>query len=299
MVGLFGYSSECGAAGIHNAGLQRIYCLFPVIRFHFLSSSTLVRRLGLLAFALLAGCARLPEAMPGLERSLQFTPNDFDSASMHTRHVLASQARTCEAARRALLSQGYVVNTATAESVVGRKYYQPHADVHYEVEMRVVCAPEGQGDARTSAFASALQDRYVIKKVNNSASLGVGGIGSVSLPVSATDDTLVKVGSETISDTQFYERFFQLFERYVRLAPAGSTTVQLPADPATSAPVTPTAPAVEATALPAATAAVAQPAASATQLPRQEPVAQHSAEAASGSAPQGEVPEAIEKLMAQ
>jgi len=40
----------------------------------------------------------------------------------------------------------------------------------------------------------------------------VGGIGSVSLPFSATDDTLVKVGSETISDAQFYERFFQLFE---------------------------------------------------------------------------------------
>jgi len=114
------------------------------------------------------------------------------------------------------------VNTASADTVAGRKYYQPHQDVHYEVQMRVVCAPEGQGDARTSAFASALQDRYVIKKVNNSASLGVGGLGSVSLPVSATDDTLVKVGSETITDAQFYARFFQLFERYVRLAPPGT-----------------------------------------------------------------------------
>ncbi|MBS0392830.1 MAG: DUF2242 domain-containing protein [Proteobacteria bacterium] len=269
---------------------------FPVIRFLSLQSA-LVQRLGLLACALLAGCARLPESMPGLERSLQFTPNDFDSASMHTRHVLASQARTCEAARRALLSQGYVVNQATAESVVGRKYYQPHADVHYEVEMRVVCAPEGQGDARTSAFASALQDRYVIKKVNNSASLGVGGIGSVSLPVSATDDTLVKVGSETISDTQFYERFFQLFERYVRLAPAGSTTVQLPAEPAAATPAAATAPAGATTAPPVATAAVPQPEASATQLPRQESAVQQRAEVAPG--PQGEVPEAIEKLMAQ
>lgn len=178
---------------------------------------------GTAALALLGGCARIPEAMSGLDRPVQpFTPNDFDSASVHTRHIAASQERTCEAARRALLSQGYLVNTATSEVVAGRKYYQPQTDVHYEVEMRVVCAAEGTGGMRTSAFASALQDRYVIKKINNSASLGVGGVGSVSLPVSATDDTLVKVGSETIADEKFYDRFFKLFERYVPVLAGGA-----------------------------------------------------------------------------
>ncbi len=184
-----------------------------------------LRFLSLACAALVTGCGSVSDTMPGLERSgASFTPNDFDSSSTHMRHIAASQERTCEAARRALLSQGYLVNTATRELVAGRKYYQPHPDIHYEVEMRVVCAPEGAQDERTSAFASALQDRYVIKKVNNSASLGVGGIGSVSLPFSATDDTLVKVGSETISDAQFYERFFQLFERYVRVMPAPQAT---------------------------------------------------------------------------
>ena len=73
-----------------------------------------------------------------------------------------------------------------------------------------------------------MQDRYVIKKVNNSASLGVGGLGSVSLPFSATEDNLVKVGSETISDARFYASFFQLFERYVRVLPAASGAVVRP-----------------------------------------------------------------------
>lgn len=261
-------------AGLHNALCTGfLLAVYSVIPFQRLS---LAVSLSLLASALLAGCARLPEAMPGLERNLQFTPNDFDSAGMHTRHVLASQARTCEAARRALLSQGYLVNTATADTVAGRKYYQPHTDVHYEVEMRVVCAPEGQGDVRTSAFASALQDRYVIKKVNNSASLGVGGLGSVSLPVSAIADTLVKVGSETITDAQFYERFFQLFERYVRLAPRGAAPVPMPE---ASYPTPAPAPA------PATAAAVAQPAASAQPLPLYEHEAVQRAEASAGTAP--------------
>lgn len=149
-----------------------------------------------------------------------FTPNDFDSTSIHTRHIAASQELSCEAARRALLSQGYVIHSATPELVAGRKFYQPTQETHYTVEMRVVCAAEAGGDGqRTSVFASALQDRYVVKKLNNSASLGVGGIGSVSLPFSATEDTLVKVGSETITDTQFYQRFFQLFEGYVPVLP--------------------------------------------------------------------------------
>lgn len=172
--------------------------------------------LGVLACAVLGGCTSMPDAMPGLERHVRFDPDDFDSDSMHTRHINAPQAQACEAARRALLSQGYLVNTATDEVVAGRKYFQPSPDIHYEVEMRVVCAPEGADKQRTAAFASALQDRYVIKKINNSASLGVGALGSVSLPVSASDDTLVKVGSETVSDAKFYERFFQLFDRYVR-----------------------------------------------------------------------------------
>ena len=164
---------------------------------------------------LLGGCARMPEALPGPERNIAFTPNDFDSADVHTRHLRAPQAQACEAARRALLSQGYIVEGATKDEVKGRKYYQPTPDVHYEVQMRVVCAAEGQDDAGTSAFASAIQDRYVIKKVNNSASVGVGGLGSLSLPLNSTDDTLVKVGSETITDAQFYARFFDLFAKYL------------------------------------------------------------------------------------
>ncbi|WP_313073805.1 DUF2242 domain-containing protein [Melaminivora sp.] len=188
----------------------------------------------------LAACSAIPDSVPALERGVvPFKPNDFDSSGTFMRHVGAPQERTCEAARRALLSQGYLVHTASADLVAGRKYYQPQTDTHYAIELRIVCAPEGAQGQNTSVFASALQDRYVIKKVNNSASLGVGGIGSVSLPVSATDDTLVKVGSETLRDSQFYDRFFQLFERYVPLLPAGAQDESLPLliPPAQSQPV--------------------------------------------------------------
>ena len=97
-------------------------------------------------FGLMAGCAAPARVFPSQEQ--------FGSANTYSRLFDASAAQTCEAARRALLSQG-------------------------------------------------------------SASLGVGAFGSVSLPFSSSSDSMVRVGSETITTDAFYDRFFELVRRYL------------------------------------------------------------------------------------
>ena len=163
----------------------------------------------------LAGCTTLSA------RRIAYDTEEFDSTTTHTRTFPATAAQTCEAARRALLSQGYLITAANADLVTGRKSFQPANEVHVEVEFRVVCAKEAQA-ARgkpkresTIAFVSALQDRYSLKKTNNSASVGVGVLGSLSVPFSASDDALVKVASETVTDGRFYDRFFVLLDQYL------------------------------------------------------------------------------------
>lgn len=138
----------------------------------------------------------------------------FDS-SLHSRPFDSDVPRACEAARRALLSQGYVIGAATGEFVNGRKSFQPTRDNHVEIDMRIVCAPEGQDGSTTLVFVSGTEDRYSLKRTANSASLGVPAIGSVSLPFSSSEDSLVKVGSETIASADFYERFYALIDRYL------------------------------------------------------------------------------------
>ena len=64
-------------------------------------------------------------------------------------------------------------------------------------------------------FVTALQDVYALKKSNNSASLGVGALGSVSLPFSSSNDAMVKVASKTITADAFYDRFFDLVKRFL------------------------------------------------------------------------------------
>jgi Uncharacterized protein conserved in bacteria (DUF2242) len=188
----------------------------------------------MLSSLLVAGCASTAERV-------SYDPEEFDSTTTHTRSFRASQQQTCEAARRALLSQGYLMTTAGADLVAGRKSFQPTGEVHVEVELRVVCAREGGVGGSTVAFASALQDRYSLKKVNNSASVGVGALGSLSLPFSSSDDALVKVASETLTDERFYDRFFALIDRFLVPEAAQSTPVTPPAlpVPSTDAPLRP------------------------------------------------------------
>ncbi|MEF7614654.1 DUF2242 domain-containing protein [Aquincola sp. MAHUQ-54] len=183
--------------------------------------------LALASCLVLAGCA-------GLRKPHNTTYETFQSDDTHARQYDATDAQACEAARRALLSQGYLVGTARTDFVNGRKNFQPERETHVEIDLRVVCAREGDQGETAVVFVSALQDRYTLKKSSSSASLGVGAIGSLSLPFSASDDSMVKVASETIADGSFYERFFALIDRY--LERAGPPPVAASAPPALAAP---------------------------------------------------------------
>jgi hypothetical protein len=159
------------------------------------------------ALALVAGCA-VPRVAVEAQES-------FDSSATYSRTYAAVEAQTCEAARRALLSQGYVIAIATSEQVRGRKSFQPAPEAHAEVEFTVVCAKEGFAGRRTIAFVNAVQENYSLRKSNNSASVGLSPFGSLSLPFTGSDESLVKVASATVTSADFYERFFQLVERYL------------------------------------------------------------------------------------
>lgn len=139
----------------------------------------------------------------------------FGSGDTYSRLFDAPPEHTCEAARRALLSQGYVIGAAAKEQIEGRKNFQPSGESHLEITIRVVCAPDSPDSKLSLAFVSANQDHYALKKANSSASLGVSALGSVSLPFMSSSDSLVKVGSETINSVTFYDSFFDLVKRYL------------------------------------------------------------------------------------
>ena len=137
----------------------------------------------------------------------------FNSDSTYSRSYPQPPAQSCEAARRTLLSQAYEVGKATADSVQGTKNFQPKDEVHEQLILRVSCTPhEPDG---SWVFVSAMQERYSLKKSPTSASVGVGVLGSISLPIGASDDSLVRVASVTVQDEAFYKAFFDRLGQYL------------------------------------------------------------------------------------
>lgn len=107
---------------------------------------------------------------------------EFGATGVFTRNVASTEQTACEAARRALLSQGYVISDWKPSVIKGRRKYQPENDIHAEIEFNVVCVADSKGSNSTTVFANAIRDRYSLKKSNTSASIGVSALGSVSLP---------------------------------------------------------------------------------------------------------------------
>ncbi|MFJ4195871.1 DUF2242 domain-containing protein [Pseudomonas sp. NPDC089534] len=162
------------------------------------------------------GLALLLTAAAGCSKDKPvYEHENFDDSGTFSRNYPVSDTASCEAARRALLSQGYIITSSDPKLVSGHKSFQQTGESHLEISFNVVCAEDSSVGHHATVFANALQDRYALKKTNNSASLGVGVLGSVSMPIGSSDDSMVKVASETVSSQKFYERFFTLVELFL------------------------------------------------------------------------------------
>ncbi|MDO8890363.1 MAG: DUF2242 domain-containing protein [Sulfurimicrobium sp.] len=142
----------------------------------------------------------------------------FDANSPFQRRIPTALDPACEGARLALLSQGYTVDDTRPHHLKGTKSFQPDEDEHVTIEFDVVCA---MTRSDTTLYANAVETRYDIKKSKQAAGISIPSVGSLNLPWGSTTESLVKVSGETITDTAFYERFFNLVEQQLGLSPSG------------------------------------------------------------------------------
>lgn len=179
-----------------------------------------------LATTMLAGCMTPQIA--------SYDNDEFISGNAYSHSFAGSGTATCEAVRRALLSQGYIVTEATPALVTGNKKFQRDRNSHAQIDFSVVCAPNSEGSNATTAFANAVRQTYSLKKTSTSASVGVGVLGSLSMPVGSSDESMVKIGAETIASKKFYDQFFERVENYLDVvapvAPVGPIKV-VPSEP--------------------------------------------------------------------
>jgi hypothetical protein len=133
----------------------------------------------------------------------------FDVETPYQFHSDIPAPTLCANGRRALLSQGYEVDTATPLTVKGEKFFQQQTDKQVQLRITLVCLDEAKG---STAYANALQTRSELKASSNSTGLSVAAVGSISLPWTTDKGGLAKVGEETITDPEFYHRLFVLID---------------------------------------------------------------------------------------
>jgi hypothetical protein len=140
----------------------------------------------------------------------------FNPKSPYQYRVPAEVERVSEAARLALLSQGYETQQIAANQLKASKAFQPDEDTHAMIEFNVSCALTREG---TILYANALEKRYELKKHSQSAGISVPSIGSITLPWGSSDESLVMVSAKTIDDPDFYKRFYDLVDRELGIKP--------------------------------------------------------------------------------
>lgn len=180
-----------------------------------------VKAAAVLLVALLAGCVA-NRAAKEADRAVEtpvYEHEAFQRETPYWRAFPAKPAEICESARQALMSQGYLIAELPQNSspppnaliINGRKFIEPGHGAEIELAINVTCAA-AHGAVTGIAYVTAWEDHLVTKRNSTPTSVGVGPVGSISLPLSSAEDALVKVGVNTITDQSFYDRFYKLID---------------------------------------------------------------------------------------
>jgi hypothetical protein len=223
---------------------QPLYNAFPFALTRRLFRSTMPTSFFKAPAAALAGLLTLAACSSAPQQ--KFQQELFETgASPYARNFNSSATDTCEAARRALLSQGYLTTMTRNDTVDGTKNFQPTGDSHVVVEFHVVCTPGEEASDTSIVYVNAVQNGFALKKSDTSASVGLSVLGSLSLPIRSNSDAMVKISSETIPSGKFYDRFFGLVDHYlqtvVRTQPVANSRIEtrlLPVPVQAAAPAT-------------------------------------------------------------
>lgn len=162
---------------------------------------TLKVNAAILTLALLAACGT----------SSVYKEETFSKETPYLKNFPKSASQACEAARFALLSQGYRIEFGDDLNLRAKKDFQPDDDINATIDFDVTCKATGSG---STVFVNAVETTYELKKTSGAASLSVSG-GGIALPWGKSTDALVKVAGKTIEDEKFYKRFFDLLATFL------------------------------------------------------------------------------------
>jgi hypothetical protein len=165
----------------------------------------------------IAGCASKHDVAQG----------PFTGAAPFSRSIAGPGDSVCWSVKRALLSQGYMLERSTEPGVLtGSRDYQPKDKLNVTVHLQTTCADNHDGTSMV--FATAEREENKLQKMKQTTSAGIGP-ATLTMPAGSAK-VLGTVRRETIADPTFYNSFFTLVQNYVaqevRVHPDGETAMR-------------------------------------------------------------------------
>lgn len=136
----------------------------------------------------------------------------FEAESPYFRRVSHGPVQACDAVQEALLSQGYRIEPQSDVHLRARKDFQPDEEHNVTIDFEVHCK---RNPSTTTIYANAVETTYALKKSGGAGSLNVPGAGTLAMSWGKSTDALVKVAGKTIEDVRFYQRFFDLLDKFL------------------------------------------------------------------------------------
>jgi hypothetical protein len=159
--------------------------------------------------ALLAGCASHRPAP-------EFTPD-----APFSRMVSGSGETVCWSVKRALLSQGYMLDRPNDAGVLtGLRDEQSQPKLNITTRLQTSCADNHNGTS--IVFVTAVREENRLQKMKQMTAVGIGP-ATLTMPAGSAE-VLGTVKRATITDPTFYNDFFSLVQSYVTQEAAAQRT---------------------------------------------------------------------------
>jgi hypothetical protein len=157
----------------------------------------------LAAAVLLSGCAA---------RDHELARDSISAQAPFSKTFRGSGDTVCWSVKRALLSQGYMLDRANENGVLtGTRDFQPSDKLNMSYHLQTTCADNRDGTS--IVFVTATREDSQLQKMKQTTSVGVGP-ATLTMP-SGSARVLGTVRRETIKDPSFYQKFFDLVQGYI------------------------------------------------------------------------------------
>jgi hypothetical protein len=139
-------------------------------------------------------------------------PQQFSATAPFSRTFGGNGDNVCWSVKRALLSQGYMLDRGNEGGVLtGSKDEQPQPKLNVTTRLQTSCADNRNGTS--IVFVTAMREESQLQKMKQSTSVGVGP-ATLTMPAGSAQ-VLGTVRRETVRDPVFYDQFFALVQDFV------------------------------------------------------------------------------------